>query len=204
MPPACRLLPAALLLFMSPPRASTTVFADVAVLPMDRPGLLEHQTVIATDGKVTVIGPASGTPVPGGARVIDGRGRTLMPGLIDAHVHMRRVDVPAYVASGILTVRNMWGHDGIKRLQQEISSGQAAGPTIYSLSPGLDASPGTWPFTQFVDDAFRGRPRRGRAASAGVDDDQGVPAAVRRVVRLDRRIGAGGATFGSRVTCRRR
>jgi len=153
MPPACRLLPAALLLFMSPPRASTTVFADVAVLPMDRPGLLEHQTVIATDGKVTVIGPASGTPVPGGARVIDGRGRTLMPGLIDAHVHMRRVDVPAYVASGILTVRNMWGHDGIKRLQQEISSGQVTGPTIYSLSPGLDASPGTWPFTQFVDDA---------------------------------------------------
>ena len=35
-----------------------------------------------------------------------------MPGLIDAHVHMRSVDVPAYLASGILTVRNMWGHRG--------------------------------------------------------------------------------------------
>ena len=153
MLPVRRLLPAALLLLFAPPRATVTAFTDIAVLPMDRPGLLEHQTVIATDGKVTAMGPANATPVPKGARVIDGRGRTLMPGLIDAHVHMRSGDVPAYLASGILTVRNMWGHEGIKRLQREISSGQLAGPTIYSLSPGLDASPGTWPFTQFVDDA---------------------------------------------------
>jgi len=153
MPPARRLLPAALLLLLAPPRTAVIAFNDVAVLPMDRPGFLEHQTVIVTDGKVTAIGPTSGTRVPRGARVIDGGGRTLMPGLIDAHVHMRSVDVPAYVASGILTVRNMWGHEGIKRLQRDIASGQLTGPTIYSLSPGLDASPGSWPFTQFVDDA---------------------------------------------------
>ena len=153
MPPAQLLLPAALILLFAPPRVTVTAFTDVAVLPMDRPGLLEHQTVIAIDGKVTAIGPARSTPVPEGARVIDGRGRTLMPGLIDAHVHMRRSDVPAYLASGILTVRNMWGHPGISRLQREIASGDVTGPTIYSLSPGLDASPGSWPYTQFVDDA---------------------------------------------------
>ena len=62
-------------------------------------------------------------------------------------------DVPAYLASGILTVRNMWGHPGITRLQREIAAGDVTGPTIYSLSPGLDASPGYWPYTQFVDDA---------------------------------------------------
>lgn len=151
--PPCRL--AALLLLLAPPPASTIAFTDVSVLPMDRPGVLQHQTVIAVDGRITVIGPASTTPVPAGARVINGRGRTLMPGLIDAHVHMRTADVPAYLASGILTVRNMWGHDGIIRLQQEIAAGRLRGPTIHSLSPGLDASPGQWPFTQFVDDAAR-------------------------------------------------
>jgi imidazolonepropionase-like amidohydrolase len=68
---------------------------------------------------------------------------------------MRAADVPAYVASGILTVRNMWGHDGITRLQAAIAAGRLTGPTIYSLSPGLDGSPPSWPFTQIVDDATR-------------------------------------------------
>ena len=122
---------------------------------MDQPGLLEHQTVITTNGRVVAIGPAATARVPAGARVIDGRGKTLMPGLIDAHVHLRSADVPAYLASGVLTVRNMWGHDGIIRLQADIAAGRVTGPTIYSLSPGLDASPATWPFTQFVDDPTR-------------------------------------------------
>jgi imidazolonepropionase-like amidohydrolase len=153
MHPSCRL--AALLLIIAPPLTPSIAFVDVAVLTMDQPGLLEHQTVIATDGRVAIIGPLATTAVPVGALTIDGRGRTLMPGLIDAHVHLRAADIPAYLSSGILTVRNMWGHDGITRLQADISAGRLAGPTIYSLSPGLDASPPSWPYTQFVDDATR-------------------------------------------------
>jgi imidazolonepropionase-like amidohydrolase len=146
---------AVLLLPVAPPPPSVVAFTDVSVLTMSQAGVLMHQTVIATDGRVTVIGAAATTKVPGGATVIDGRGKTLMPGLIDAHVHMRAADVPAYVASGILTVRNMWGHDGITRLQAAIAAGRLTGPTIYSLSPGLDGSPPSWPFTQIVDDATR-------------------------------------------------
>lgn len=149
---SCRL---AALLLLAPPPASTVAFTDVSVLPMDRPGLLQHQTVIAVDGFITAIGPSGKTPIPLGARVIDGRGRTLMPGLIDAHVHLRSADLPAYLASGILAVRNMWGHDGIVRLQADIAARRITGPTIYSLSPGLDASPASWPFTQFVNDPAR-------------------------------------------------
>ncbi len=122
---------------------------------MDQPGLLEHQTVIAADGRVVAIGPAASTRLPSGTRIVDGRGKTLMPGLIDAHVHLRAADLPAYLASGILTVRNMWGHDGIIRMQSDIAAGRLTGPTIYSLSPGLDASPASWPFTQFVNDPTR-------------------------------------------------
>lgn len=137
------------------PQLPVVAFVDVSVLPMDRPGVVPHQTVITSAGRITAIGPSATTPVPAGAHAIEAPGTTLMPGLIDAHVHMRRADLPAYLASGILTVRNMWGHDGITRLQADIAAGRIDGPTIYSLSPGLDASPGFWPFTQFVDDAAR-------------------------------------------------
>ena len=153
MHPSCPL--AALLLIIAPPPTPSIAFVDVAVLTMDQPGLMEHQTVIAMDGRVAIIGPLATTAVPVGALTIDGRGRTLIPGLIDAHVHLRAADISAYLSSGILTVRNMWGHDGITRLQADISAGRVAGPTIYSLSPGLDASPPSWPYTQLVDDATR-------------------------------------------------
>lgn len=152
LPPARRLLPVALILSLTPPPPSIVAFTDVSVLPMDRPGLLQHHTVIATNGRVSAMGPVATTKVPTGARVIDGRGRVLMPGLIDAHVHLRTADVPAYIGNGILTVRNMWGHAGITRMQAEIAAGRLAGPTIYSLSPGLDGSPPSWPLTQIVDD----------------------------------------------------
>jgi imidazolonepropionase-like amidohydrolase len=48
-----------------------------------------HHAVVVVDGaRIVAAGPQSSTPVPSGATVIDIGGRTLMPGLIDAHVHV--------------------------------------------------------------------------------------------------------------------
>jgi imidazolonepropionase-like amidohydrolase len=43
--------------------------------------------VVVRDGRIAAIDTAMGTPPPAGARRIDGRGHTLLPGLVDAHVH---------------------------------------------------------------------------------------------------------------------
>jgi imidazolonepropionase-like amidohydrolase len=45
------------------------------------------RTVILSGDRIAAVGPAGSTEVPSGARVIDGRGRWLIPGLIDSHVH---------------------------------------------------------------------------------------------------------------------
>ncbi len=44
-------------------------------------------TIIVTDGRITAINDAA-APIPAGASVIDQSSRTLLPGLIDAHVHL--------------------------------------------------------------------------------------------------------------------
>src|SRR5258706_10044285 len=44
-------------------------------------------TVIIDGNRITRVGPAKSTPVPKGARVVDGKGKWVVPGLIDAHVH---------------------------------------------------------------------------------------------------------------------
>jgi imidazolonepropionase-like amidohydrolase len=90
-----------------------------------------------------------------------------MPALTDMHAHLLRADLPAYLKSGIARVRNMWGHPAITQLTGETSSGTTLGPTIHSLSPGLDGSPPQWPFTQLVNDPNRADSVVGAVAADG-------------------------------------
>lgn len=125
---------------------------DVNVLTMLSPDVLPGQTVIVRQRRVAEIGPARSVRIPADAIVVKGRGGYLMPGLIDAHVHIRDRELDAYVSNGVLTVRNMWGYPRLRSIKWDIKAGKLIGPTIYSLSPGLDAAPGHWPLTQFVND----------------------------------------------------
>ena len=131
----------------------TLAIEDVTVVPMDRAGVIPHQTVIIAGGRVTAMGAEGTVRVPDGAWRIDGKGRYLMPALTDMHVHLRDDDIEAYLASGIGTVRNMWGHAAITRMRGEIKSGARRGPRIHSASPGLDGTPPQWPATVIVTEA---------------------------------------------------
>ena len=64
--------------------AGPQLIQDVRVFDGEK--VLEHRSVLIEDGKIAQIGEA-GWNVKG-AEVTDGRGRTLVPGLIDAHVHI--------------------------------------------------------------------------------------------------------------------
>lgn len=131
--------------------------ANVTAIPMDRPVRLTDHTVLVEDGRITVVGPSGEVEVPVEAAVIDGEGRFLMPGVIDAHVHMSEADAPVYVAHGITSVRNMWGWPGLLTIRERIATGDILGPTIHSYSPGLDGPPAYWPYTQLLTDEAEAR-----------------------------------------------
>jgi imidazolonepropionase-like amidohydrolase len=134
------------------PRLATAdlAFVDVNVVPMDTRRVLRHQTVLIEGDRITALGPADEIEVPARATIVQGDGRYLMPGLADMHVHLEREDLRAYVDHGITTVRNMWGFPDVQAMQREIASGKLLGPTIHSISPGLDGTPPKWPLTQLV------------------------------------------------------
>jgi imidazolonepropionase-like amidohydrolase len=67
---------------------------DVTVVPMDRERVIEHQTVVVSDGRITALGPSQSVHFPATAQQIDGRGKFLMPGLTDMHVHFVREALP--------------------------------------------------------------------------------------------------------------
>jgi len=70
-------------------------FVDVTVVPMDKEQILPHQTVVVVGGRITQVGSAASVKVPGGALRIDSKGKFLMPGLADMHVHFIRPAIAA-------------------------------------------------------------------------------------------------------------
>ena len=111
-------------------RANTLAITGVNVVSMIDARIDAQQTVIVRGDRVEQVGPSGSVVVPEGARVIDGRGRWLIPGLIDAHVHVRQRDLPAYLASGITTVRDLAGLDSVLSIAAAIDRGDLAGPRV--------------------------------------------------------------------------
>jgi cytosine/adenosine deaminase-related metal-dependent hydrolase len=95
--------PILLLIAGSAQAQEPTAIVGVSVVPMDRPGVVEHQTVIVEQGRIKRISPQRSVRIPPNARRIDGQGKFLMPGLVDMHVHFVREalpELPATVANG--------------------------------------------------------------------------------------------------------
>ncbi len=84
-------LAAALTLAAVPCRAAdVTAIVGATVIHPDRDlpsAVAPNSTVIISGSRIEAIGRASSTPVPAGATRIDGRGKWVVPGLIDSHVH---------------------------------------------------------------------------------------------------------------------
>src|SRR5690606_3817657 len=75
-------------------------------------------------------------------RVVDGDGRILIPGLIDAHIHLNdEAELAGYLAHGVTGVRNMSGYPFHLRLSERIASGKLLGPDFITTGPILN-SPG--------------------------------------------------------------
>lgn len=117
--------------------------------------------VVVDDGRIGKIGRSDGPAAPKDGRVIDCQGRTLMPGLIDAHVHLASLDLdpvaevalpPAVIAlriarviedtlqAGFTTARDAGGLDwGFK---DAINRGLIRGPRLFISGPFLSQTGG--------------------------------------------------------------
>jgi imidazolonepropionase-like amidohydrolase len=122
----------------------TVAFTNVTVVPMDSNRLLQNQTVIVTGDRITAVGPAASTKVPGDATRVDGQGKFLMPGLGEMHGHIPSITQPRdlidnvlflYVAAGVTTVRGMQGAQGQLQLREAAKRGDIVAPNLYLAGP---------------------------------------------------------------------
>jgi hypothetical protein len=73
-----------------PADSHSTAIIGVTVVNPERDGkdtVMADATVVISGERITAVGPRASTPVPAGATRIDGKGKWLIPGMIDGHVH---------------------------------------------------------------------------------------------------------------------
>jgi cytosine/adenosine deaminase-related metal-dependent hydrolase len=74
--------------FYSEAGRAPVLFNDVKLFDAVGGKFVEHQSVLLSGGKVAAVGAAGAVTVPAGTRTIDGKGRTLVPGMWDSHLHI--------------------------------------------------------------------------------------------------------------------
>jgi imidazolonepropionase-like amidohydrolase len=93
--------------FLTPAAKAPVLFDNVQLFDADKGEFLPARAVLAQDGKVAAIGAAGSLKGPAGTRVIDGRGKTLVPGIWDSHLHIGDDwDVLSNMANGITSFRS--------------------------------------------------------------------------------------------------
>jgi hypothetical protein len=128
--------------------------------------LIEHATLIDgvapaphTDASVLVSGDRIVDSGPSArvaahreaaqARRIDARGRWIIPGLIDSHVHTALVGfeaMPVFLAAGVTTVRDTGGPlDLMEEFRDRLAAGESPGPRLIFCGPLIDGEPLSWP-----------------------------------------------------------
>jgi imidazolonepropionase-like amidohydrolase len=151
-------------------RPETVAFEHVTVVPMTHDGADVDQTVVVAGGVIRSIGPSASTPVPEGALRVDGRGRWLMPGLTDMHVHTFWSS-SAYLldlANGVTTVREMNGFPWLLAMRAAARQNRLLAPNLVVAGTLLSEEPMGW-YATVVRTPEEARQAVDRQVAAGYD-----------------------------------
>ncbi len=136
------------------------------------------RTVVVSGGKVALVVPDEAySPGSPDAKVIDGRGKFLIPGLWDMHVHATRPEsLKLDIANGVTGVRVMWGNPAMAGFpiphtawKRQIEAGQMVGPRLVLASNILDGPKPIWPGTVALKDEAEARKAVRAAKASGAE-----------------------------------
>jgi hypothetical protein len=114
--------------------ATPVAFTNVRLFDSLAGRFVEDQTVVVEGERIRLVGPAASTRPPANARLIDGRGRTLVPGLWDAHLHVGSDSQGLMLLSiGVTSGRDPGAEvEPTVRRTERIRRGELLFPTIFS------------------------------------------------------------------------
>jgi hypothetical protein len=157
---------------------TATAFVHVAVVDVRSGEIKPDMTVLLSKNRIRKVGPSKTIHVPKKARTIDARGKYLIPGLWDMHVHSLwdanrpPLFFPLFLANGVTGVREMGGPmpaaDQV-RWRKEVESAAVLGPRLVVPGPFVDGPSPIWPGSIKVSIEEDGKKAVDTLKAAGVD-----------------------------------
>jgi imidazolonepropionase-like amidohydrolase len=117
------------------------VIRDITIIDCTGHAAQPGMSLLISNGRIAAIGPVARVKVPANAEIIDGRGKYLIPGLWNMHVHLGtysegKLALSAFLAQGVTGLRDMGSPlDDILRLRQEVNDGTIQGPEMVVSGP---------------------------------------------------------------------
>jgi len=137
-------------------RAPDLLVTGATVVDVRTGALLPDRTIAIRGDSIVSVTAGSRTPLPPARRVVDARGKFVIPGLSDMHVHFgggpalvaeNRALLPLYVAHGVTAVRDAAADlsDVVLAWRDSVARGLLQGPTIFTSGPKLEGIASVWP-----------------------------------------------------------
>jgi hypothetical protein len=132
------------------PTMTSVAITNVSVFDSTNEQMLPPQSVVIQGDRIQGVGPSA--PIPEGALIIDGRGQFLIPGLIDAHVHLVHLTdrthvageefLPMFLGAGVTSVRSTGDAvEAEKRISRHADQHPEICPRVFMASPLIDGDP---------------------------------------------------------------
>ena len=128
------LLLVAVLVAVSGPAAQNRVLVLEGGTLIDGTGKppLADAVIVTSGGRITAVGTRGQVSYLSGATVLRLNGRTIMPGLIDGHVHLRDYQVPMFLPYGVTTIADIHNDTAWSIAQRDaLNSGRIKGPRMF-------------------------------------------------------------------------
>ncbi len=127
-------------------------FTGARIITMNGEEVIENGTIVIDGNRISAVGPADQTNVPGNAKTYDVSGKTIMPGMIDVHAHLRgssglsaqkNWSYYANLAFGITSTHDPSTNTEMALSSSEmIRSGKIVGPRVYTTGTILYGADG--------------------------------------------------------------
>jgi imidazolonepropionase-like amidohydrolase len=125
--------------------SGSVVLRGARIVTMKGTEVIENGDVVVTGNRVTGVGARGSVRVPGGARVIDVSGKTIIPGYVDVHANLgapaqaARTAVPQYLANlafGVTSARDPESQaTDVFTYSDRVMLGEVLGPRVWPTGP---------------------------------------------------------------------
>ena len=118
--------------------SGSTVIQNVVLFDALTGKNVPSRSVIIENGLIKQVGKASKIKIPEGAKVIDGKGKTLLPGLWDNHAHYDPAQGLYHLAAGVTNIKDLANSLDLPETKKKVDKNDLLGPEISVMSGFID------------------------------------------------------------------